>query len=56
MKDGDHGDEVCRSAAKAMRHSLTVANSATYDKHKSDRVVEAAMKAADSFAQQFALE
>jgi hypothetical protein len=56
LKDGDHGDEACRSAAKAMRHSSTVADSAAYDKHKSDRVVEAAMKVADAFAKQFVLE
>ena len=55
MKDGDHGDAVCRSAAKAMKHSSTVADSASYDKHKSARVVEAAMKAADAFAKQFAI-
>ena len=55
MKDGDHGDEVCRSAAKAMKHSSTVADSAAYDKHKSARVVEAAMRAADTFAKQFAI-
>ena len=56
MKDSDHSDEVCRSAAKAMRHSSTVADSAAYDKHKSDRVVGPAMKAAEAFAKQFALE
>ena len=56
MKDGDHGDEVCRSAAKAMRHSSTVADSVAYDKHKSGRVVESAMKVADAFANLFALE
>ena len=55
MKDADHGDEVCRSAAKAMKHSSTVADSAAYDKHKAARVVEAAMKAADTFAKQFAI-
>ena len=53
MKDSDHSDEVCRSAAKAMRHSSTVADSAAYDKHKSDRVVGPAMKAAEAFAKQF---
>ena len=55
MKDGDHGDEVVTSAAKAMKHSSTVADSAAYDKHKSARVVESAMKAADSFAKRFAI-
>ena len=55
LKDGDHGDEVCRSAAKAMKHSSKVADSAAYDKHKSARVVGAAMKAADAFAKQFAI-
>ena len=55
LKDGDHGDEVCRSAAKAMKHSSKVADSAAYDKRKSARVVEAAMKATEAFANQFAI-
>jgi len=53
MKDGEHGSEVLKSAAVAMRHSSAVAESAAYDKGKSDRVVAAAMKTADAFARQF---
>ena len=55
MRDGEHGDEVLRSAAQSMHHSNTMAASAAYDKHGSDRVVAAAVKAADEFAKRFAL-
>jgi hypothetical protein len=55
MRDGEHGDEVLRSAARAMHHSNTMAASAAYDKHGSDRVVAAAVKAAEAFATRFAL-
>ena len=54
MRDGDHGSDVLTSAAKAMHHSPAMAASAAYDKHGSDRVVEAAVKAADEFARRFA--
>ena len=37
-------------------NSSTVADSVAYDKHKSGRVVESAMKVADAFANLFALE
>ena len=53
MRDGEHGSEVLTSAAAAMRHSSTMAASAHYDKHGTDRVVAAAVKAADDFARQF---
>ena len=49
-----HGDEVLASAAKSMHHSNATAASASYDKHGSDRIVGAAMKAAGEFAQRFA--
>lgn len=55
MRDGAHGDEVLRSAAKAMHHSNAMAASAAYDKHGTDRIVAAAVKAADEFAKRFAL-
>jgi integrase len=54
LKDGDHGDEALRAAAKAMRHSSAMADSAAYDKHGSDRVVAAAVSVADAFARRFA--
>ena len=54
MRDGDHGNEVLASAAKSMHHSNATAASASYDKHGSDRIVGAAMKAAGVFAQRFA--
>ena len=54
LKDGDHGDEALRAAAKAMRHSSAMADSAHYDKHGSDRVVAAAVSVADVFARRFA--
>ena len=55
MRDGDHGDDVLTAAAQAMHHSSKVAASAAYDKHGSDRVVAAAVKAADEYAKRFAL-
>jgi uncharacterized membrane protein YgcG len=54
LRDGDHGDETLRAAAKAMRHSTTMAASAHYDKHGSDRIVASAVSAADAFARRFA--
>jgi hypothetical protein len=53
MRDGDHGDEVLASAAQAMHHSSAVAQSAAYDKHGTDRIVAAAVKAADAYAKRF---
>ena len=55
MRDGDHGSEVLKSAAQAMHHSSAMAQSAHYDKHGTDRVVAAAVKAADEFANRFVL-
>ena len=54
MRDGDHGDETLRAAAKALRHSSATQRSAHYDKHGTDRVVAAAVDAADVFARRFA--
>jgi len=55
LKDGEHGDDTLRAAAQAMRHSSTMADSAAYDKHGTDRVVAAAVAAADAFANRFTL-
>ena len=49
----EHGNEVLASAAKALRHSSKTAASAAYDKHGTNRVVEAAVNAADAFAARF---
>ena len=49
----EHGSEVLASAAKALRHSSKTAASAAYDKHGTDRVVEAAVSATDTFAARF---
>ena len=55
LRDGEHGDETLRAAARAMRHSSTTQASVSYDKHGSDRVVAAAVAAADAFAKQYSL-
>ena len=55
MRDGDHDEVTLRAAAKAMRHSSTMASSAHYDKHGSDRVVAAAVRAAEAFADRYTL-
>jgi hypothetical protein len=55
MMDGDHDSDVLQSAAKQMRHSSAMQASAHYDKNKSDRVVSAAMRAADAFARRFTI-
>jgi integrase len=55
MRDGDHGDETLRAAAKALKHSSAIAASAAYDKHGTDRVVSSAVQAADDFARRFAV-
>ena len=55
LRDGAHGDETLRSAARAMKHSSTTAASASYDKHGTDRVVAAAVAVADAFAKRYTL-
>ncbi|MDC0525816.1 hypothetical protein OAO87_02360 [bacterium] len=55
MRDGDHDEAALRAAAKAMRHSSTMASSAHYDKHGTDRVVAAAVRAAEAFADRYTL-
>ena len=55
LRDGEHGDETLRAAAKAMRHSSATAASAAYDKHGTDRVVGAAVAVADAFAKRYSL-
>jgi hypothetical protein len=54
MKDGDHGSDVLKSAAESMRHSSAMQASAHYDKHKSDRIAAAAVRATEEFARRFA--
>jgi hypothetical protein len=54
LRSGEHGDDVLTSAARQMRHSSQMSESATYDKDKAARVVSAASKAADAFALRFA--
>ena len=54
LRSGEHGDDVLTSAARQMRHSSQMSESATYDKEKAARVVSAASKAADAFALRFA--
>ena len=54
MRDGNHGDETLRAAAKALHHSSAMAASAAYDKHGTDRIVEKAVRVADDFARRFA--
>ena len=54
LRSGEHGDDVLTSAARQMRHSSQMSESATYDKEKVARVVSAASKAADAFALRFA--
>ena len=46
LRSGEHGDEVLKAAAVAMRHDSQTAASATYDKEGTQRLVEAAMKVA----------
>ena len=53
MRSGDHGDEVVRAAAIAMRHSVRVQQSASYDKEGTNRQVAAAMQVAEAVAAQF---
>ena len=53
LRSGEHGNEVLTSAAEQMRHSSTTSASATYDKEKAARVVSAASKAAEAFANRF---
>lgn len=55
LRDGNHGDETLRAAARAMHHSSQIAASATYDKHGSDRTVASAIKVADAIAARYAL-
>ena len=53
LRSGEHGDDVLTSAARQMRHSSQMSASATYNKEKAARVVSAASKVADAFAQRF---
>lgn len=55
LRDGNHGNETLRAAAQAMRHSSTMAESASYDKHGSDRLVAAAVQVADECARRYSL-
>ena len=53
LKTGDHGDDTLRAAAQAMRHSSKTQDSASYNKGKSDRLVQQAVTAAAAFAARF---
>ena len=49
----NHSDATLRAAAFAMRHSSRMQESAAYDKGQGDRLVEAAVRAAESYAVSF---
>ena len=46
-------DQTLRAAAAAMRHSSKTQDSAAYNKGKNDRLVQAAIDVAASFAAKF---
>lgn len=54
LRSGEHGDEVLKAAAVAMRHDSQTAASATYDKEGTQRLVESAMKVAAAASAQYA--
>ena len=53
LRGDEHDDETLRSAALAMRHSSKTAASSSYDKERSDRLVQKSMHAAAEFAARF---
>ena len=53
LKTGEHSNETLRAAATAMRHSSKTQGSAAYHKGQSDRLVQAAVDAAATFAARF---
>ena len=54
LKDGEHGDETLKAAARMMRHSESMQGSDAYDKAKHDRLNAAAVKVAADYAARFA--
>ena len=53
LRGDEHDDETLRSAALAMRHSSKTAASSSYDKQRSDRLVQKSMDVAAEFAARF---
>ena len=53
LKSEEHDDETLKAAAIAMRHSSKTQSSAAYTKDQSDRLVAAAVRAAEGYAAQF---
>ena len=53
LRSGHHGDSVLTQAARQMRHSSSMQASVHYDKARSERVVSAASRVAEAFANQF---
>ena len=53
LRSSDHNDATLRAAAYAMRHSSRTQESVAYDKGQGDRLVEAAVRAAESYAVSF---
>ena len=53
LKSSENDDRVLKAAAVAMRHSSKVQDSAAYNKDKHDRLVSAAVKAAEKYASRF---
>jgi hypothetical protein len=53
LRSSDHSDATLRAAAYAMRHSSRTQESVAYDKGQGDRLVEAAVRAAEGYAAKF---
>jgi hypothetical protein len=53
LKSSENDDRVLKAAAVAMRHSSKMQDSAAYNKDKHDRLVSAAVKAAEKYASRF---
>ena len=53
LKEGEHADATLKAAAIAMRHSSKTQASSAYHKGKHDKVIAAAMRVAEAYAQRF---
>ena len=53
LRNGNHGDEVLASTARAMKHSSKTQASAAYDKGSSSRNTKAAVAVATQFVATF---
>ena len=53
LRSNNHSDDTLRAAALAMRHSSRTQESAAYNKGRNDRLVAAAVRAAEAYAQTF---